>query len=123
MTKSGQADPVVLLAEFRRKVSESETAAAHRLDEARTQDERYAIHAEHVKERIALTVELLNDLPLDIAEDQLEGLRKARDQHERDFRRTGKSYHQGNVELLARLIAAGESALQERRAAPSPVST
>lgn len=122
MTRLGQSDPVLLLAEFRRKASESERAAGRRLDSATTQDERYAIHAEHVKERIALTVELLNDLPLELAADQLEGLRKARDQHERDFRRTGKSYHQGNVELLTRLIAAGESALQGRRAPSSALT-
>jgi len=122
MTNFKQSDPAVLVAEFRRKVHQSEGTTGRRLDRARTEDERWAIHAEHVRERVALTVGLLNELPMEIAEDQLEGLRKARDHHERDFKETGKSYDQASVELFTRLIAAGEAALRERRAS-APVSS
>lgn len=105
-----------LAEEYRRKVREAEQRAMNRVDRVGTQDERWAIHAEHVKERVALTLEFLDKLPLEVAADQVEGVRKALRRQEQLFARTGKSYHQGQAELFIRIIAASAKRLEERKA-------
>lgn len=104
-----------LAAEYGRKVREAERRAMVRVDLVESQDERWAIHAEHVRERVALTLEFLDKLPLEVAADQVEGVRKALRRQEQLFARTGKSYHQGQAELFGRIIAASEKRLEERK--------
>lgn len=102
--------------DFARKVRDAERRAMARLDLAESQDRRWAIHAEHVQERIAMTLAFLDQLPLDTAEDQIEELRTGRDRHARDFARTGESYNETSAELFTRLVAAAEKRLEERKA-------
>ncbi len=116
IAKRQSSGPVALIAEYRARARECEHEAIARIDQAVTQNERWSIHAEHVRQRIDLTVELVGRLPLDVAEDQVVGLRKARARFEQESERTGELYYRGNLDLLRRMIVAAEKRLEERKA-------